>query len=499
MKIANLFKRNKNYYIRFTISPELLIYFDNKREYIRSLKTTNTKDAKIIAKYLNTKFKNIKESSKMLSNDEILKLVNEFKTINYENIVAGYSLASVEEIDNLINDLNSNKYLNVIYNEMRSILELLTLKDEDSLLYGVDEKVGNLLEKHIIQIKIEALNEAKRRVNGIIKLDDKELEKIINISSIESNKHTIKDVVGEFNEFRLGQGITERVLKASGKDVEMFVEFCKKSDIEYIEDLSNKNLIAYRNDLKTLKPNASINTLNANIRNVITFLNYCHEQANYIGKITKNFKFTKTITDIVESKRENFDKDELEKIFSNIDLIKHPKNKTRASKYANEYEMILKLALYTGARINEICQLRKKDIKRVDGVYFIDINVEDGKEIKNLSSIRKVPIHSKIEKELEDYLNGIDRERSLFTIKSGQLSIDFGYFKGSLGFGPKFVLHGFRHTFQNALKQKGVDFNIINELVGHGAINENKITNDYTNKYNLKILKEAIEELEYGV
>jgi hypothetical protein len=38
---------------------------------------------------------------------------------------------------------------------------------------------------------------------------------------------------------------------------------------------------------------------------------------------------------------------------------------------------------------------------------------------------------------------------------------------------------------------------MINEIAGHGSENENKITNDYTNPYELHILKEAIEKISY--
>ena len=38
---------------------------------------------------------------------------------------------------------------------------------------------------------------------------------------------------------------------------------------------------------------------------------------------------------------------------------------------------------------------------------------------------------------------------------------------------------------------------MINEIAGHGSENKNKITNDYTNPYELHILKEAIEKISY--
>ncbi|MEA2016873.1 MAG: hypothetical protein U9N59_00365, partial [Campylobacterota bacterium] len=73
----------------------------------------------------------------------------------------------------------------------------------------------------------------------------------------------------------------------------------------------------------------------------------------------------------------------------------------------------------------------------------------------------------------------------------------FGYFKTKLEFGSTYVFHSFRHTFQNKLKQLDIEFEKINELVGHGANDENKITDDYTYKYNLDILSQSVEKINF--
>ncbi|MEK9802904.1 MAG: site-specific integrase, partial [Curvibacter sp.] len=61
------------------------------------------------------------------------------------------------------------------------------------------------------------------------------------------------------------------------------------------------------------------------------------------------------------------------------------------------------IGLYTGARINEVCQLNPQcDIRQENGVWLFDITEDsdsDGrvkKTLKNASSHRKVPIHSEL-------------------------------------------------------------------------------------------------------
>jgi integrase len=53
------------------------------------------------------------------------------------------------------------------------------------------------------------------------------------------------------------------------------------------------------------------------------------------------------------------------------------------------------LALYSGARVTELCQLAVNDVRRVKGIHCIEIRAAiDGQQLKNDSSERTVPIHS---------------------------------------------------------------------------------------------------------
>lgn len=64
------------------------------------------------------------------------------------------------------------------------------------------------------------------------------------------------------------------------------------------------------------------------------------------------------------------------------------------------------LGLYTGARLNELCQLQLKDIRLEQGIWIIDIN-DDGNHqyLKSSSSKRIVPIHQElIQKGFIDYV-----------------------------------------------------------------------------------------------
>jgi len=58
------------------------------------------------------------------------------------------------------------------------------------------------------------------------------------------------------------------------------------------------------------------------------------------------------------------------------------------------------LGLYTGCRLEELCQLHVEDIRQVDGILIMDINDDGEKRLKNKASRRLVPLHPVITDQL---------------------------------------------------------------------------------------------------
>lgn len=85
--------------------------------------------------------------------------------------------------------------------------------------------------------------------------------------------------------------------------------------------------------------------------------------------------------------RKVFEPSDLDKLFSSEIFVKE--------KYLHSYYYWLPLlGLYTGARINELIQLHLEDIKKIDGIWVININSDaEGKKVKTSSGKRLVPLH----------------------------------------------------------------------------------------------------------
>ena len=174
--------------------------------------------------------------------------------------------------------------------------------------------------------------------------------------------------------------------------------------------------------------------------------------------------------------------------------------------YAHDWQYWLPLlGLYTGARLEELCQLKGQDFKVVDGCHYIDIHGEGDAEnrVKTPSSIRKIPVHSElINLGLLDVVNKRSRGCFLFNLKRINTNLGhlpskwFSGYKASLGLpkGTK-VFHSFRHTLRDKLTLSGVPNEHIRELLGHEQIGET--FGRYGSSIPVKVLAESLERLHF--
>ncbi|MBK6355946.1 MAG: site-specific integrase [Betaproteobacteria bacterium] len=194
--------------------------------------------------------------------------------------------------------------------------------------------------------------------------------------------------------------------------------------------------------------------------------------------------------------RDIFDADDLKAIFLCDEFASDRIGTQRRTPYM--YWVPL-LALFAGARLEEIMSLRTKDIVMVGDVLCLDINREldkrelgqamtdrrgnlvvQEKQLKNDDSVRICAIHpTVIDLGFVEYVEYRRRRKDirLFpetkvragTERHGTTASNwFGRYLDRRGItSRKKVFHSFRHTFINALKQNGVDLELARELAGH--------------------------------
>lgn len=171
-------------------------------------------------------------------------------------------------------------------------------------------------------------------------------------------------------------------------------------------------------------------------------------------------------------------------------------------KFNHSYQYWLPmLAVLTGARLNELCQLYKDDIKLIEGIWCISINKNTpDKRLKTPNAARTIPIHPKlIELGFVTYVQSLaslrvfpelNLERDGYATAASKW---YGRFKTALGFKKGHDFHSFRHTFANELKNSLVSSIVASELLGH---TQDTITYErYGKELNLKTKYESIKAI----
>ncbi|MBA7856582.1 site-specific integrase [Enterobacter sp. RHBSTW-00901] len=192
-------------------------------------------------------------------------------------------------------------------------------------------------------------------------------------------------------------------------------------------------------------------------------------------------------TEREQDKVDVFEPHELQAIFSLPQYVSGTgeRNKHgRFHQYQPYYYWMPLLALFTGARVNELAQLRLDDIKENDGIYFFNLDIDDesDKKLKNANARREIPVHSTLIKlGLIEYVKALRRAGydSLFpeitpNKDKGHGKVVSGWFNESilkkrlkLERDRTKAFHSFRHSVSTLLKEKGVSAELRAQLAGH--------------------------------
>lgn len=140
------------------------------------------------------------------------------------------------------------------------------------------------------------------------------------------------------------------------------------------------------------------------------------------------------------------------------------------------------LGLYTGARLNELCQLYLDDFVTVNGIDCIYIREgRPDQRLKSLSSERLIPIHSELKRiGLLDYIAQKKADGSERLFPELGWNDNHGYSKAPSKWFNRYItglglkcdperkdFHSFRHTVADHLKQQGVPESLVGGLLGH--------------------------------
>lgn len=272
------------------------------------------------------------------------------------------------------------------------------------------------------------------------------------------------------------------------------------------ELVTRKDVIDYRDYLLTGSKNIDKLSLKA-VKGQIDFLKAIFRRAVANEQISNNpFHDIPFDKPKIESKsRIPFDPDDLKKIFSTPIYTEREFSMKAGGREASYWLPLL--ALYTGARLEELGQLRIVDVKEFPGLgWYLDINPEAG-SVKTQSSDRHVPLHSRlVSLGFIEHVKIMRQSGSAkvfpmlkadkFGVTTASWSKWFGRHLRALGITDKRkVFHSFRHGFKDMARAVRIPEEIQDAITGHS---NGSVGRSYGNqRYPIQPLFEAIEKLHF--
>lgn len=237
-------------------------------------------------------------------------------------------------------------------------------------------------------------------------------------------------------------------------------------------------------------------TVNNRLRKLSAFLNWCKGN----GYITENpLVGLKVMTGAAKEARLSFDQHDLT-ILLDLNVLQ-----AEARKHPWRYWLPL-MGRATGARLEELCQLRVDDFIQQQGIQCIRIDDNsEGQNLKNSSSRRVLPIHPNLVE-----LGLLRHVESVRATGADRLFPELDPVRGKLGHAPskwfgrykvkrgitdsKKTFHSFRHTLIDDLRDSGAQDSLIKRIAGHedGAVT----FSIYGSRSPLKAMVDALRHIE---
>lgn len=508
---SHIYLKRNVYYFRYAFSKKDSERLSH-REIRLSLQTRFVRKARVLAKKLKFKLNTIVEVEPMLEYDEIVERLryylkklleaNDLQVYNdeffhYDNFkfsrkeMYKAQLATFKEnLNNFAGTKNSIKF---------RIDQLITNgvfnKDE------INEENAYRIVKEYEKNLMNYLEIAIRREEGDF------LYEIPFLNSIKSNiktdlktkktkKYRITEIINKYLDDKLSNRSIKKVsIPDYQKRLFNLVEIL--GDV-YINDITREDVRKFRDILIQLPPNRtkskkyrdksieemlkmkigkklSTKTVNTSLEAVSSLFEWCVKEQIVSTNPAKGLQIKDERRDV--DLRNPFSVDDLNKIFSHQNFTRAKKNMA--------YYWVPYIALYTGMRLEEICQLYVDDIYEIDGIYVIDINDnpnrdgEKDKRVKTINSKRIVPLHNDlialgfikyrdqvIKSKNERLFPKLKKSKSVDTYGHA-VSKKFSKIVQDCGLTGIKSFHSFRHTFADYFKKLHLQNDLFKEIYGH--------------------------------
>ena len=312
--------------------------------------------------------------------------------------------------------------------------------------------------------------------------------------SMAGNKKTIKDfssTIAVALEYFSSDTLANSLSRDSARDFMTFVSRLplRFSLVKETRDKPLREVIIIADKLGLKR--ASVPTVNKRVNVISAVFSYALEE----GKVRQNPFMNMSLKDPkkAKGKRNPMTLNDIKKLFVGL-------------KEQSEDYWVTMIAMYQGARQNEILQLRKSDIVFERGAWLLSFHDRfENNSMKTESSVRIVPIHKElIERGFVKWITNIRRESRLFP--SASLGIYGNYSQTyskhinaeyrRLGVSNHF--HSLRHSFRDACREAEISQDIVDYLGGWSG--SASVGRSYgALEFSLKHLSKALNRIKYSI
>ena len=528
-----LIKNNptSSYLLRIKIPKDLRYYFDGKIGFTMSLKNGIHSQSIVFAKILRLEVQSIFNSIRVGTMSKIN--VNQIKdilrnkierTLTHSQWVVTDTNTFVEsqvkkKIDEINNDegilniqieQNYDVVLEHIEKEIERNLKKKNLTlDSKSLEFNQLRKqflelrlIRNTWKKELLEDSGKSIEDFRKEIYKKFNLEVATDNQIIKDSGIleppkKDDSPTLSEMKGDFLGERLLSGFSPKSTREIGSTVDDFIEIV--GDIQ-ISQVSPKDAREFKRIIALLPKHRhqSPRYSNLNIKQILELKNVEGQEPKNINKLIYRVRiFFRWLRNnyreyvpqnyfeglSVQSKkvtrpREGFSNEELNQIFDPAKYLGYTiRNLKRRTKLTSFFVPLI--GLHTGMRLEEICQLRLKDISTAGNYDVFKVVISEDTKLKNIQSERIIPIHENLKKlgflDYCKYLRKLKYERVFYDLEKnrdgygrnmGRFFMDYLKKLEIYQFQTK-VFHSLRHTFITNLLQNGVREEVVNGLDGH--------------------------------
>lgn len=219
-----------------------------------------------------------------------------------------------------------------------------------------------------------------------------------------------------------------------------------------------------REDMTKLKATLMEGRKPLTVNKLLTRISTIFTWAVNSGYLEKTYNKGLKISKGAESDRKAFSPEQVKKVMSAMGQLPEDSWKRWA----------MSLGIITGARIGEVYQLTKADVRKVGDTVVIDLNETGNKSLKNKHSKRLVPlVDGAYGFDLKAFLGYVescpdklfDRTSHNFTRVLNETLRDIL----DLESGEGLTFHSLRHSLASLMKHRGIQVSIAQDVLGHSS------------------------------